>query len=291
MSTEGICWINNDIIPLQNACISVMDHGLLYGDGVFEGIRFYNNKLFLLEPHLKRLEASASAIALTLPKKQHELIQILQTVVNAYESHQGYIRLIVTRGKGPLGINPAPCKQPELIIIASPLTMSDEQAQKKGISCIIASTRRIPADCLDPRIKSLNYLNAIMARIEANNAGVEEALMLNQQGLITEGTVDNVFIVKDEALYTTPSIDGSLAGITRDLILKLAASARITTHIKSMAPYDIYAADECFLSGTGAELIPVNEVDGRKFDTCPGPIFKQLKILYQNSLKQINSDI
>jgi len=291
MSTEGICWINNEIVPLQDASISVMDHGLLYGDGVFEGIRFFNNKLFLLEPHLKRLEASASAIALKIPKKQHELMQILQTVVNAYEDHQGYIRLIVTRGKGPLGINPAPCKQPELIIIASALNMSDEQAQKKGICSIIASTRRIPADCLDPRIKSLNYLNAIMARIEANNAGVEEALMLNQQGFLTEGTVDNVFIIKDGALYTPPSIDGSLAGITRDLILKLAADAGIATHITSLAAYDIYAADECFLSGTGAELLPVNEVDGRKFETCPGPVFRQLKALYQNCLENINCEL
>jgi len=291
MSIEGICWINNEIVPLQDARISVMDHGLLYGDGVFEGIRFYNNKLFLLEPHLKRLEASASAIALKIPKNLQALTQILQTVVNAYAGHQGYIRLIVTRGKGPLGINPAACKQPELIVIASPLNMSDEQAQKKGIRSIIASTRRIPADCLDPRIKSLNYLNAIMARIEANNAGVEEALMLNQQGFITEGTVNNVFIVKDGALYTPPSIDGSLAGITRDLILKLAASADITTQVTSMTAYDIYAADECFLSGTGAELIPVNEVDGRKFDTCPGPIFNQLKGLYQKCFQQINGDL
>ena len=158
--------------------------------------------------------------------------------------------------------------------------------KKNGIRTIISSTRRIPADCLDPRIKSLNYLNAILARIEANNAGVEEALMLNQQGYITEGTVDNIFIIIDGELYTTPSIDGSLAGITRDLILKLATDAGITTHIKSLAAYDIYSAEECFLTGTGAELIPVSEVDGRKYIASPGAVFTELKTLYKNILMQ-----
>jgi len=286
MLPEGICWINNEIVPLQEARISVMDHGLLYGDGIFEGIRFYNNTAFLLEPHLKRLNASAKALALELPETIPELTHILQSVIDSYEHSQGYIRLIVTRGKGPLGINPAQCKEPELIIIASPLSMSDEKAQKNGIRTIIASTRRIPADCLDPRIKSLNYLNAILARIEANNAGVEEALMLNQQGYITEGSVDNIFIVRDTKLYTPPSVDGSLAGITRDLIIKLATEAGFSTHIETLSAYDIYSADECFLTGTGAELIPVNEVDGRKISACPGPVFKQLKDLFiENSMQ------
>ena len=283
MSTEGICWISNKIIPLEDAKISVMDHGLLYGDGIFEGIRFYNNKAFLLQAHLKRLQTSAKALALKLPKSINELSSLITSVIEAYDNQEGYIRLIVTRGKGPLGINPALCKEPELIIIASPLNMSDEQAQTQGIRTIIASTRRIPADCLDPRIKSLNYLNAILARIEANNAGVQEAIMLNQQGYVTEGSVDNIFLVHDAELYTTPSIDGSLAGITRDKILKLANESGIKTHIKTLAAFDIYAADECFLTGTGAELIPVNEVDGRKYLNCPGVIFKQLKALYQAS--------
>jgi len=283
MSTEGICWISNKIIPLEDAKISVMDHGLLYGDGIFEGIRFYNNKAFLLQAHLKRLQTSAKALALKLPKSINELSSLITSVIEAYDNQEGYIRLIVTRGKGPLGINPALCKEPELIIIASPLNMSDEQAQTQGIRTIIASTRRIPADCLDPRIKSLNYLNAILARIEANNAGVQEAIMLNQQGYVTEGSVDNIFLVHDAELYTTPSIDGSLAGITRDQILKLANESGIKTHIKTLAAFDIYAADECFLTGTGAELIPVNEVDGRKYLNCPGVIFKQLKALYQAS--------
>jgi len=283
MSSEGICWINNKIIPLNDAKISVMDHGLLYGDGIFEGIRFYNNKAFLLEAHLKRLESSAKALTLELPKSLNELTALVKLVIDDYENQEGYIRLIVTRGTGPLGINPALCKKPELIIIASPLNMSDEQAQIDGIRTIIASTRRIPADCLDPRIKSLNYLNAILARIEANNAGAQEAIMLNQQGYVTEGSVDNIFIARDDELYTTPSIDGSLAGITREQILKLAKESGIKTHIERLSAYDIYAADECFLTGTGAELIPVNEVDGRKYSNCPGDIFKQLKKSYKAS--------
>lgn len=280
MPAQGVCWINNKIVALEEARISVVDHGLLYGDGIFEGIRFYNNTAFLLKPHLQRLCASAKALALKLPRNLSELEILIQSVIDAYEQPQGYIRLIVTRGKGPLGINPAQCKHPELIIIASPLNMSDEHAQKKGIRAIVAATRSIPADCLDPRIKSLNYLNPILARIEANNAGADEAIMLNQQGFITEGSADNIFIVKDNEIYSPPPCDGSLAGITRELILKLAVDAGIKTHIHSLTAFDIYTAEECFLTGTGAELIPVREVDGRCYANCPGPVFTQLKQLF-----------
>jgi len=285
MSIEGICWINNRIVPLEQARISVMDHGLLYGDGVFEGIRFYSGKAFLLSAHLHRLFASAKAIALSMPCSTTELSQIIESLISRYKDQQGYLRLIVTRGTGSLGINPALCVNPELIVIASPLQMSDEQAQSQGIRTIIASTRRIPADCLSPQIKSLNYLNAILARIEANHAGVEEALMLNQQGFITEGTVDNIFIVRSGALYTPPVIDGALAGITRKLIIEIATNAGIRTHEKTLASYDIYTADECFLSGTGAELIPVKEVDGRELAGCPGDIYKRVKQLFQDYIK------
>jgi len=280
MSSEGICWINHQLLALEDARISVMDHGLLYGDGIFEGIRFYNNQAFLLEPHLDRLVASAKALALNIPQSLIEIKGHIQSVINAYEQSQGYIRLIITRGNGPLGINPAQCKNPQLIIIASPLQMSDQHGQSQGIRAIISSTRSIPPDCLDPRIKSLNYLNPILARIEANNAGADEAIMLNQQGFVTEGSADNIFIVKNNELISPPSIDGSLAGITRELILKLALDANITTRIESLTSFDIYSADECFLTGTGAELIPVNEVDARKYPTSPGPVFKQLKELF-----------
>ena len=288
MKTSGICWIDNEIVALEDARISVMDHGLLYGDGIFEGIRFYENKAFLLHEHLKRLAASARALALELPRDLADISSLIKSVIENYEGTQGYIRLIVTRGKGPLGINPALCTEPQLIIIASPLQMVDETAQTQGIRVIIAATRRIPADCLDPRIKSLNYLNAILARIEANTAGAQEALMLNQQGYITEGSADNVFIVLDGELFTPPSIDGALAGITRDLILKIATENGIKTHTRTLSSYDIYTADECFLTGTGAELIPVNEVDGRKLGSCPGPIFSQIKSLFFSRIKSLS---
>jgi len=246
MSINGICWINNTIVPLDEARISVMDHGLLYGDGIFEGIRFYSNKAFLLDSHLARLAASAKAIALTLPHSATEISTMIQSVINQYKQPQGYLRLIVTRGIGSLGINPAQCANPEFIIIASPLHISDEQTRFQGIRAIIASTRRIPADCLSPQIKSLNYLNSILARIEANQAGVDEAIMLNQQGFITEGTVDNIFIARKGEIYTPP-----------------------------------YTADECFLSGTGAELIAVREVDGRVLNNCPGDVFTQISGQFQ----------
>ncbi|VAW58940.1 Branched-chain amino acid aminotransferase [hydrothermal vent metagenome] len=281
MSVDGICWINNTIVPLEEARISVMDHGLLYGDGVFEGIRFYAHKAFLLDAHLNRLFASAKAIALSIPYSAAELTVIVQSLINHYKQSHGYLRLIITRGTGSLGINPALCNKPELIIIASPLQMVNDQAQAQGIKAIIASTRRIPGDCLNPQIKSLNYLNSILARIEANQAGAEEALMLNQQGFIAEGTADNVFIVLNGALYTPPVNDGALAGITRALIIKLATGASIQTHEKTLTAYDIYTADECFLSGTGAELIPVREVDGRELNRCPGNIYRKISDLFQ----------
>lgn len=288
MKTAGICWIDNEIVALEDARISVMDHGLLYGDGIFEGIRFYDNKAFLLQEHLKRLAASAKALALDLPRDLSEITKLVSSVIEAYKETDGYIRLIVTRGKGPLGINPALCTDPQLIIIANPLQMVDEAAQTQGIRTIIASTRRIPADCLDPRIKSLNYLNAILARIEANTAGAQEALMLNQQGYITEGSADNIFIVLEGELYTPPSIDGALAGITRDLILNIATENGIITHTRTLSAYDVYTADECFLTGTGAELIPVKEVDGRELNICPGPVFKQIKSLFFSAIKTLS---
>lgn len=276
MSTQGVCWIGGELVPSDRARLSVMDHGLLYGDGVFEGIRFYAGRPFLLEAHLKRLEDSARAIALALPRSHEEIAAIVRQVIDAYGGTDGYLRLLVTRGVGPLGINPATCRQPELIVIADHLQMVDDEIRNKGIRTIIASTRRLSADGLDPRIKSLNYLNHILARLEANRAGVEEALMLNRQGQLAEGTADNVFVVREGRLLTPPASDGALEGITRNLIMRLAAQRDIAVSECSLAPYDLYTADECFLTGTGAELIPVREVDGRALRHCPGEVFRRL---------------
>lgn len=276
MSGQGVCWLGGELMPLAQAKVSVMDHGLLYGDGVFEGIRFYAGKPFLLEEHLRRLEASAQAIALRLPWTRDQMESAIYKVIAAYGHPEGYIRLVVTRGAGALGIDPVSCRQPELIIIADSLSMVSEQSRTQGISTIIASVRRLPPDTLDSRIKSLNYLNQILARIEANQAGVEEALLLNRQGMVAEGTADNVFVVRDGELYTPPVTDGALEGITRATIILLAREEGLAVHEASMAQYDLYTADECFLTGTGAELIPVREIDGRNVKKCPGPVYEKL---------------
>ncbi|WP_287963028.1 aminotransferase class IV, partial [Alcanivorax sp.] len=198
----------------------------------------------------------------------------------------GYIRLIVTRGKGCLGINPENCKRPTTLIIADHLRMVGEESRRQGCRLIIASTRKLALDGLDPRVKSLNYLNHIMARIEANHAGADEALLLNSQGHIAEGTADNVFVVKDGVLITPPATDGALAGITRAAILELARTSGMKAIERSLAAYDIYTADACFLTGTGAELIPVAEVDGRKMKDCPGPTFDRLNQAFHSLIEQ-----
>lgn len=283
---KGVCWLEGNILPLEQARIPVLDHGLLYGDGVFEGIRFYAGTPFLLDEHLRRLRDSAQAIAVNVPWDDEELTRITATVVGAFDGGDGYIRMIVTRGEGPLGIDPAPCKSPRLIVIASQLEMVDHAARSEGVRLITAATRRLPLDGLDPRIKSLNYLNHILARIEANRAGADEAVLLNGQGRVAEGTADNLFIVRDDRLLTPPVIDGVLPGITRALILQLTREMGTETCEQSLAPYDLYTADECFLTGTGAELIPVREIDGRTLKACPGPVFQCCSDAFRKTIVQ-----
>ncbi|MDH5546531.1 MAG: branched-chain-amino-acid transaminase [Gammaproteobacteria bacterium] len=275
-SVLPLCWIESEIVPASEAKIGVLDHGLLYGDGVFEGIRFYNKKLFYWPAHLRRLRDSANAICLELPLNDAELETLLLDLIEAYAGDSGYIRLVVTRGIGSLGISPVSCKRPGLFAIVDQLSMITTEQRSQGIRVITASTRRLPLDGLSPQIKSLNYLNHILARIEAQNANAQEAIVLNAQGKVTEGTTDNVFIVRDGVLLTPPVNDGALAGITRQIIMELAAEMQIENREQSMSTYDIYTADECFLTGTGAELIPVREVDGRSIRHCPGPVFQQM---------------
>jgi branched-chain amino acid aminotransferase len=271
------CWMNGKIISPSDAKISVFDHGLLYGDGVFEGIRFYHRRAFRLTDHLQRLYRSAAAIRLSIPYVQSELTDAITETISAFNHADGYIRLIVTRGEGPLGLDPFACQSPNVIIVADRMSLVDDQQREQGIKVITAATRRLSADGLDPRIKSLNYLNHILARIEAHNAGAQEAIMLNAQGHVAEGTADNVFIVRDGRLQTPLVSDGALEGITREIVLNLAASAGIFVKEVSLAPYDIYSADECFLTGTGAELIPVREIDKRPLKACPGPVYRKIQ--------------
>jgi branched-chain amino acid aminotransferase len=248
----------------EDARVSVYDHGLLYGDGVFEGIRIYNGHVFKLREHLERLFQSAHAIMLEIPLTIDELERDLLEAVKLNEKQNGYIRLIVTRGVGSLGINPASCPRATVIIIVDDIQLYPKEYYESGIEIITSSIRRISPEHFDPRIKSLNYLNNVLARIEANRAGCQEAVMLNRDGHVAECTGDNIFIVKKGILLTPSPHLGALSGITRQFIIELAGKLGIDTKECALTQYDLYTADEAFLTGTGAEIIPVIAIDGRK---------------------------
>jgi len=246
-----------------NARISVFDHGLLYGDGVFEGIRVYGGKIFRLEQHLDRLNASAKAIMLQVPMTKQALTEACCETCRQNKITDGYIRLVVTRGVGYLGLNPFKCKNPTVFIIASTIELYPEEVYRKGLNLITAGTVRNSPAALSPAIKSLNYLNNILAKIEAINAGTVEALMLNNEGYVAECTGDNVFIVRGGKLDTPPSSAGALIGITRGVVIELAGKLGIPVGEPNLTRYDLMTADECFLTGTAAEIVPVTALDGR----------------------------
>ena len=275
--TSPVYWLNGRIVPSEQACIPLTDHGLLYGDGVFEGIRFYHGHALRLVQHIERLYRSARALCLVPPCTEGELTAAIEETIAAFDGPDGYLRVVVTRGAGKLGLDPKSCARPNLFIIAYALAMVSAEVRARGARVIIAATRRLPPDGLDPRVKSLNYLNHILARIEAANAGADEAILLNAQGRVTEGTADNVFIVRAGALYTPPASDGALQGITRALVIDLAVELGIACTETSLTAYDLYTADDCFLTGTGAELIPVREVDGRALTSSPGAVFARVQ--------------
>lgn len=286
--TTPVCWLNGNLVAPEQAVVSVFDHGLLYGDGVFEGIRFYSGKAFRLQAHLERLLLSARAIALQIPYNMEALTRAVLQVIAAAPSTNGYMRLVVTRGVGPLGIDPSRCHAPQVFIIADALHMVSDRVRTEGAKVIIAATRRLGADGLDPRIKSLNYLNHILARMEATHAGADEAILLNSAGRIAEGSADNIFIVKKSELLTPPVIEGALDGITRQVVLELAEKLKIKHRETPLAPYDLFTADECFLTGTGAELIPVGHADGRKVPQCPGPVYQALAMAFKELVSSEN---
>ncbi len=273
----GVCWLEGRISPLESARIPVIDHGLLYGDGVFEGIRFYHGRPFLLGEHVERFRLSARALALACPHPDSEIEAIVGEVIAASGRPEGYLRMILTRGNGPLGIDPAPCGPPRLLVIAAGLTMVNHAQRENSIRLVTAATRSLMPDGLDPRIKGLNYLNRILARLEARTAGVDEAVLLNHRGGIAEATAENLFLARNGVLRTPPPVDGALPGITRGLILELARNAGIEAEETSLSRYDLHTADECFLTGTGAGLVPVREIDGRPLRDCPGPVFRRCR--------------
>ena len=268
-----LIYLNGKLVPKEEAKVSVFDHGFLYGDGVFEGIRIYNGRIFKLKEHIERLYASAHAIDLKPPLTQEELLQATVETVRANNLRDGYIRIVISRGEGDLGLDPKKCPNPTVVIIADKIAIYPEEVYKKGMKIITVSTRRNSPQALNPNIKSLNYLNNILAKIEANRANVPEAIMLSIEGYVAEATGDNIFIVKNKTLITPPLHLGVLPGITRQTVIELAKERGIITEEKPFTLYDVYTADECFLTGTAAEIVPVVEVDGREINGgVPGEI-------------------
>ena len=270
-------YIDGEFHDKENAKISVFDHGLLYGDGVFEGIRFYNGRVFRLEGHIDRLFDSARAIALNIGMEKSAVIEATLETIRQNNLQDGYIRLVVTRGVGDLGLNPYLCPKASIIIIASAITLYPAEKYENGLDVVTCATRRIPHGALSPMVKSLNYLNNVLAKIEAINAGAGEGLMLNEQGFVAECTGDNIFIVKNGVISTPPIASGALAGVTRAVVFELAREFGIPIVEPMMTRYDIFTADECFLTGTAAEVIPAVKLDTRPIgDGRPGPVTHRL---------------
>jgi len=273
-----IVFMNDRLVPEDEARVSVFDHGLLYGDGVFEGLRSYSGRVFRLDAHIDRLWASALAISLAIPTTKEAVAKAVNDTLAANNLSDGYVRLVVTRGAGSLGLDPNRTKNPQLIVIADTISLYPEEFYEKGLRIVTAATQRVQSAALSPRIKSLNYLNNIMAKLEGLQAGCVEALMLNHKGEVAECTGDNVFIVRSGRLLTPPPEAGILEGITRNAVMELAHEAGIQCRETPLTRYDVYTADECFLTGTAAEVIPVVDVDGRRIGTgTPGPVTSRLK--------------
>lgn len=274
--------INGELVEKARATVSVYDHGLLYGDGVFEGIRVYAGKVFRLHEHIERLYESARHIFLDIPWTREQMTREVQRTVEANGKQDVYIRLVVTRGVGTLGLDPNKCSDPQVIIIVDDISLYPAKYYEEGLEIITASIIRNHPNALSPRVKSLNYLNNILAKIEAARAGCHEAIMLNHLGEVAECTGDNLFLVKHGQLRTPPTHAGILEGVTRDTVIELALAAGIVVQEMSLTRHDVYAADEVFLTGTGAEIIPVTKVDGRTIGSGkPGPISRQLRERYQ----------
>ncbi|HLB73485.1 MAG TPA: branched-chain-amino-acid transaminase [Sedimentisphaerales bacterium] len=271
-------WLDGKLVEEADAKVSVFDHGLLYGDGVFEGIRVYDGRVFELEAHLRRLYESAKVIRLEVPMDKNKLVAAIKKTVEANGIVNGYIRLVVTRGAGTLGLNPFQCTNSSLIIIADKIQLYPEELYETGMKIVSATTVRNHPLAIPPQVKSLNYLNNIIAKIEALDNNVPEAIMYNHEGYVAEATGDNVFIVRDGAIYTPPVEAGALEGITRNLVIRLARKENLEVVEKNLTRCDLYICNEFFLTGTAAEVIGIVEIDGRTIgDGKPGPITKRLR--------------
>ena len=279
-------WINGELVDKSQASVSVYDHGLLYGDGVFEGIRVYNGKIFQCDAHIDRLFASAAAIRLKVPYTKEQIVEAMEQSVSANGISDGYIRLVITRGVGTLGLNPFKCPSPVVFVIADQIAIYSPEMYENGLDVIIAKTRRISPEMFPPSVKSCNYLNNIMAKIEAIDAGVPEAIMLNAAGQVAEATGDNVFIVSDGVIITPPVEAGILDGITRRVTIKLAKELNIPLIERAIEVDELYGADECFLTGTAAEIIAVRKVNDKVIgEGKAGPITLKLLDAFRNFIR------
>ena len=275
-------FMNDKLVSKEEATVSVYDHGLLYGDGVFEGIRVYGRKVFLLGDHVDRLYESANAIRLTIPMTREEMADAVNRTVAANNIDNGYVRLVVTRGAGYLGLDPRKTSNPQIIIIADTIELYPEEIYREGMKLVTASTIRNHAGALSPRIKSLNYLNNILAKMEGADGGSPEALMLNHKGEVAECSGDNIFIVKKGVIRTPSTDSGILEGLTRNTVIRLARESGYEVQENQMVRHDIYVADECFLTGSAAEIVPVVSLDKRVIgDGKPGPVTQDLLRKFQ----------
>lgn len=285
-------YINGKLVPEKQARISVFDHGLLYGDGVFEGIRAYNGRVFMLDAHIERLFRSAKAIDLDIPMSRAGLARAVVRTCKANKTRNGYVRLVVTRGVGTLGLNPYVCKTPQVIIIASGIQLYPKKLYEQGLAIVTVGTMRNQPEAINPRIKSLNYLNNVLAKIEALNAGVMECIMLNPHGYVAEASGDNVFAVRGDTLITPPCWCGALEGITRAVVMDLAPELGYRVKEDVLTRYDLYTADEVFLTGTAAEIIGVAEIDRRTIGAGKmGPVTKVLSKRFKALVNEVGTPI
>jgi len=286
MSSELQVYIDGEYYPKPKAKISVYDHGFLYGDGVFEGIREYNGVVFKLKEHIDRLYRSAHALTMQMPMTKEEMIKAVVETLRKNNLKDSYIRLVVTRGVGDLGLDPRKCPKPSVVIITDQISIRSGNAKETGVTAMFSWVRRNPVDATSHEIKSLNYLNSIMAKIEANACGVDEAICLEHNGCIAEGVGENIFIVKNGELLTPPTSTGALAGITADIIRELAAKLGIKLTVTNLTPFMIFTADEAFFTGTAMEVVPIREVNKRQIGTGkPGPITKKLMAEFQKVIE------
>jgi branched-chain amino acid aminotransferase len=285
-------WIDGEIVDGAEARIPVTDHGLLYGDGIFEGIRVYRNRVFRLDAHMKRFEAGARGIALDLPGGIAAVREVVLATVRAFGAEEAYVRLIATRGEGSLGVDPTTCPQPRLICLVDHVRIYPPDKLASGLDLVTSSLRRPSPDVLDPRIKSLNYLNNVLAKLEARQRGADEALMLNAQGMVAETSVANVFVVRDGVLLTPPAVDGALEGITRATVMELAATLGIPVREQTMSRFDFFAAEEAFLTGSGAGIVPIRSLDQRSIGAGrPGPVFEKVRVAFSETVAEYGTSL